>query len=148
MKCQEAIILISGKLDGELIQKQEQELDLHMQTCEVCRKEYDDLLKLREVTSNMRFTDLPDRYWAGYWNDIYNRLERGIGWIFVSIGAIIILAFGAWEFFDKFLLDTNNPLLLRFGVGAGIIGLIFLLISVLREKLFARKHERYKEVER
>jgi len=148
MKCQETIILISGKLDGELTRKQEQELDLHIQTCEVCRSEYDDLLKLREVTSNMRFTDLPDRYWAGYWNDIYNRLERGLGWIFVSIGAIIILGFGAWEFFDKFLLDTNNSLLLRFGVSAGIMGVIFLLVSVLREKLFARKHERYKEVER
>jgi len=148
MKCQEAIIYISGKLDGELTPEQERQLDLHLQTCAVCRKEYDDLLKLKEVTSNMRFTDLPDRYWAGYWNDIYNRLERGLGWIFLSIGAIILLGFGAWELFDKFLLETSMPMLLRFGVGVGIIGVIILLVSILRERLFARKHERYEEVER
>jgi hypothetical protein len=148
MKCQEAIILISGKLDGELTPEQENELNRHLESCPVCRKEYEELTKLKEVTADMRFTDLPDRYWAGYWNDIYNRLERGIGWIFVSIGAIILIAFGAWELFDKFLMDASQPLLLRFGFGIGIIGLIVLLVSVLRERLFARKHERYEEVER
>lgn len=148
MKCQEAIILISGKLDGELTPEQENELNKHLESCPVCRKEYEELLQLKEVTADMRFTDLPDRFWAGYWNDIYNRLERGIGWIFVSIGAMIILGFIGWEFLNGFLLDTAQPLLLRFGVGIGIIGLIVLLISVLRERLFARKHERYEEVER
>ena len=140
--------MISGKLDGELTPDQEQELNEHLETCPVCRKEYDELLKLKEVTSDMRFTDLPDRYWAGYWNDIYNRLERGVGWIFLSLGAIIVLGFAAWELLDKFLLETSVPLLLRFGVGVGIIGFIILLVSVLRERLFARKHERYEEVER
>jgi predicted anti-sigma-YlaC factor YlaD len=148
MKCQEAFILISGKLDGELTPDQEQELNEHLQTCPVCRKEYDELLKLKEVTSDMRFTDLPDRYWAGYWNDVYNKLERGVGWIFLSVGAMIVLGFAAWEFLDNFLLNTTVPLLLRFGVGVGIIGLIILLVSVLRERLFAKKHERYEEVER
>ena len=112
------------------------------------RKEYEELKKLKEVTADMRFTDLPDRYWAGYWNDIYNRLERGLGWIFVSISAIILIGFGAWEIFDQFLMNSTVPILLRVGVGVGLIGLIILLVSVLRERLFARKHERYEEVER
>ena len=148
MKCQEAIIMISGKLDGELTPEDELKLDKHLETCQVCRQEYEELKKLKEVTADMRFTDLPDRYWAGYWNDIYNKLERGLGWIFISISAIIMLGFGAWEIFDKFLMNGAIPILLRFGVGAGLIGLIILLVSVLRERLFARKHERYEEVER
>ena len=148
MKCQEAIILISGMLDGELTPEQEKELNRHLESRPVCRKEYEELNRLKEVTADMRFADLPDRYWAGYWNDIYNRLERGLGWIFVSIGAIILIAFGAWELFDKFLMDSSQPLLLRFGFGIVIIGLIILLVSILRERLFARKHERYEEVER
>ncbi len=148
MKCQESIILISGRLDGELTPEQELELEKHLETCELCRKEFEELSKLKEVTADMRFTDLPDRYWAGYWNDIYNRLERGLGWIFVSISAIIILGFGAWELFNEFLMNQAVPILLRFGVGAGIIGLVILLVSVFRERLFAKKHERYEEVER
>jgi predicted anti-sigma-YlaC factor YlaD len=148
MKCQDAFILISGKLDGELTADQEKELNKHLESCPVCRKEYEELLKLKEVTADMRFTDLPDRYWAGYWNDIYNRLERGLGWIFLSIGIIIVMAFAAWELIDKFMLDTSLPLILRFGVGIGLIGIIILLVSIARERLFARKHERYEEVER
>jgi predicted anti-sigma-YlaC factor YlaD len=148
MKCQEAFILISGKLDGELSPDQERELNKHLETCPVCRKEYEELLHLKEVTSNMRFTDLPDRYWAGYWNGVYNRLERGIGWIFLSIGAMIVLGFVGWEFLQNFFLNPHEPLLLRFGVGIGLIGVIILLVSILRERLFARKHERYEEVER
>jgi len=148
MNCQQAIIYLSGKLDGELTPEQERELDLHLQNCPVCSKEYQELLKIKEVTSDMRFTDLPDRFWAGYWNGIYNRLERGIGWILLSIGAIIVLAFGGWELLNNFFLDENTSFVLRLGVGAGLLGVITLLISVLRERLFARKHERYEEVER
>lgn len=148
MKCQEAFILISGKLDGELTHEQQQELDRHLETCPVCRKEYEELLHLKEVTTDMRFTDLPDRYWAGYWNDIYNRLERGIGWIFLSVGAIILLGIGAWELLDKFFTNATQPLILKLGVGFGLIGVIILAVSILRERLFARKHERYEEVER
>ena len=148
MNCQKAIIYISGKLDGELTPEQERELDIHLDSCQLCRKEYDELLKIKEVTSDMRFSELPDRYWAGYWNGIYNRLERGIGWIFLSIGIIILLCFGTWELFDKFFLNNSVSVMLKLGVGAGIIGAITLIVSVFREKLFARRHERYKEVER
>jgi len=148
MNCQQAIIYISGKLDGELTPEQERELDLHLQDCPVCSKEYQELLKIKEVTSDMRFTDLPDRFWAGYWNDIYNRLERGIGWMLLSIGAIVLLAFGAWELLNNFFLDDTVSILLRLGVGAGLLGVITLLVSVLIERLFALKHERYEEVER
>ncbi|MCD6162107.1 MAG: zf-HC2 domain-containing protein [candidate division Zixibacteria bacterium] len=148
MNCQKANIYISGKLDGELTVEQERELDIHLDSCPFCRKEYDELLKIKEVTNDMRFSELPDRYWAGYWNGIYNRLERGIGWIFLSVGLIIILCFGAWELFDKFFLDDSVSAILKLGIGAGIIGAITLLVSVFRQKLFARRHERYKEVER
>jgi len=148
MNCQEAMIYISGRIDGELTTEQEKMLDEHLQTCPRCRKELDELLKLKEVTSNMRFTDLPDKYWAGYWHAIYDRLERGLGWILLSIGAIILAALGTWEIFRHFFLDPVQPILLKLAIGSGLLGLIILIISVLRERLFARKHERYEEVER
>ena len=148
MNCQQAMIFISGKLDGELTPEQDKDLDKHLEKCPLCRKEYQDLLKIKEVTSDMRFTDLPERLWAGYWNGIYNRLERGIGWILLSIGAVILSAFGMWEIFNKFFLDQTISIILKFGVGAGLLGVIILLVSILRERVFVRKHERYKEVER
>ena len=140
--------MVSGKIDGELSTVDERELDIHLDSCDVCRNEFDELLKLKEVTSKMRFSDLPDRFWAGYWNDVYNKIERGLGWIFLSIGAIILLLLGAWQVVDQFLLNDSISILVRFGFGIGIIGVIVLLVSLGRERLFARKHERYEEVER
>lgn len=148
MNCQKASIYISGSLDGELMAEQQGQLDEHLAACRNCRKEYEELLKLKEVTSDMRFSDLPDRYWAGYWNSIYNRLERGIGWIFISIAAIILLAYGLWRLLSDFFVNDTISIVLRIGVGLGLLGLLILLVSILREKIFARKHERYKEVER
>ena len=148
MKCQEAFILISGKLDGELSPDQERELNKHLETCPVCRKEYEELLHLKEVTSNMRFTDLPDRYWAGYWNGVYNRLERGIGWILLSIGAIVLLSVAVYHFFADFLVNPDLPLMVRLAVAAVVVGLIILLVSYVRERLFAYHRDRYKEVKR
>ena len=148
MNCQEARIYLSGRVDGELTADQEKLLEEHLRTCPRCRKELDELLKLKEVTSDMRFTDLPDKYWAGYWNVVYNRLERGLGWILLSVGAIILAALGTWEILRDFFLDPAQPIVLKLAIGSGLLGLIILLISVLRERLFARKHERYEEVER
>ncbi len=95
----------------------------------------------------MKYFDLPDRLWAGYWHGIYNRIERGTGWIILSIGTIILLAFGAWELLHHFFLNPLVPLILKIGVAALIMGIIILLVSLIRERLFSRAHDRYEEVD-
>lgn len=147
MKCDEIRMLLSALVDNELDPEQKRVAGDHLATCDECRKEYAKLKKLKEVTDDMQFLDLPDKLWAGYWHGIYNRIERGFGWALLSIGAIILLGFGAWELLHNFFLDSRPPLLLKFGVGAVILGLIVLLVSVIRERLFSRAHDRYEEVE-
>ena len=95
----------------------------------------------------MRFFDVPDKLWAGYWNGIYNKIERGLGWIFLSIGAIILAAFGAFEITRDFFLSDKPPLLLKIGIAAALLGLIIMVVSIIRERLFNRAHDRYEEVE-
>jgi len=104
--------------------------------------------KIKEVTDEMQLKELPDSYWEGYWASIYRRCERGFGWILFSIGAIVILAFGFWTLFSEFYTDPDVSLILKFGVSAAGLGVIVLLVSIVRERCFARKHERYeKEVD-
>ena len=147
MKCDEIRMFLSALVDNELDSEQKRIVADHLATCDDCRKEYAKLRKLKEVTDDMQFFDLPDKLWAGYWHGIYNRIERGIGWVFLSLGAIILLAFGAWELFQNFFLSSEPPLLLKFGVGALLLGLIVLLVSIIRERIFSRTHDRYEEVE-
>lgn len=106
-------------------------------------------MKIKEVTDGMRFKDLPDSYWPGYWESVYRRLERGLGWILASVGAIILLSFGAYTGLSGLYSDPDISLIVKIGVAAAGLGGIIMLVSFLRERFFARKHERYeREVQR
>ena len=105
--------------------------------------------KIKEVTENMQFKKLPDSYWTGYWDDIYRRTERAFAWILMSVGLILILGFSAYMALSRFYSDPDISILLKAGASMALLGLIIMVVSILRERLFARKRERYeKEVER
>jgi predicted anti-sigma-YlaC factor YlaD len=148
MKCEEIRPWLMAFLDGEIEQREKSEVEKHLAECENCRREYESFARLKEVTNSMRFADLSDQLWAGYWNGVYRRVERGAGWILLSIGAIVLLAFGAFQFFKELLTDPNVPLVLKIGVSTCAFGAIVLLVSIIRERLFLFKTERYREVER
>jgi len=148
MKCEEIKPYLMSHLDGEIEPEKKKEIERHLTECESCRKEYQSFVRLKEETDKMKLADLSDQLWKGYWKGIYRRLERGAGWIFVSIGAIILLSFGVYQFFKEFLTDPNVPLILKIGVSTLAFGVIVLLVSIVRERLFLFKTERYGEVER
>ncbi|MCK5832213.1 zf-HC2 domain-containing protein, partial [bacterium] len=77
---------ISAYIDGELSQDERHEVEDHLRICPECRSFITTLERIKGVTMKMRFADPPDEIWKHYWTGIYNRIERGIGWIFFSIG--------------------------------------------------------------
>ena len=96
----------------------------------------------------MKFKKLPEMYWDEYWRHVYNRMERGISWIFISIGAIIILTFAAWEAVSGLINNQQMNPLLKIGIFVFVSGMVILLVSVFREKIMIKKIDKYKEVER
>ncbi len=104
---------------------------------------------IKDATDQIRFKELPDSYWSGYWTNVYRRLERGLGWMLASLGIILLLAFAGYKGLAGLYSDPNVPMVVKLGVSLAGLGTIVLTVSVLRERLFARKHERYeREVER
>jgi len=141
-------IMLSGYIDNELTPEDKMELERHLSACQDCRRELEAFNKLKEVTGAMRYADIPEYVWENYWKGIYRRVELGLGWLLLSIGVIIILGFGLCALVQKFLLNPQEPFLLRIGVAAGGLGLIILLVSLIRERLFAYNRDRYKEIRR
>ncbi len=140
--------LISSYHDGELNNKEKQVLDEHLKQCSACRQEFEEMGKFEEVMGKMQLKKPQKEMWEVYWNTIYNRLERRIGWILLSIGGMILLFFGGYKAIEGIIQDSSTPILLKIGILTVLGGVVVLLVSLLREQIFVHKRERYKEVEK
>ena len=78
----------------------------------------------------------------------YARIERFTGGFLLAVGAVLLIFDSLLEGFHSLAADTSMPLSYKLAVLGVAIGLVVLLISVFREQLFFRNHERYKDVER
>lgn len=145
---QRARHLMMARLDGELSAGERDELDALLAQDAHLRAEWKQLLELKEVTGAMAYHEPSAETWDNYWVSIYNRLERGAGWVLVSLGVTVLVAYGTWQAIVSLLADTDVPAFVKLGIFAAALGAIILLVSVLREKLFTRRGERYDEVER
>ena len=145
MQCDDVRHLLSGYLDGELDEKGRQLVEHHLAACANCRAEHDKLKRLLEVTNDMKFKEPAEEVWDNYWSSIYNRLERTTGWTIFVLGGAALVAWGIYEFVTDPTIEAIKKIL----IGAPIIGLAVLLISVIRERMHKSKFDRYsKEVKR
>jgi predicted anti-sigma-YlaC factor YlaD len=140
--------LVSSYLDGELGQEEREIVARHLEECSECRQAYREMSELGEVMAKVTIKEPPKEGWKMYTESVYNRLERGIGWILVSIGAMILLFFTGYQMLKGIILDPDMPLIVKGGILCGLGGVVVLLVSLIRERLFVNKRERYKEIEK
>ncbi len=140
--------MIAGYVDGELSAAQRAEFEAAMTSDPDLKREVEEFRKLKEVTGMARYADLPEEVWETYWQSLYKKLERGFGWLFLSLGAMLLLGFGLYEFMSALLTDPSAPLWMKIGVSLVGVGAIILVVSFAREALFAFKRDRYAEVDR
>ena len=76
-------------------------------------------------------------------DDSVARALRGIGWLLLIGGGA---AAGGYGIFVFLLSDMDAPVL-KWGLAAFYLGWIVLFLAVLRQRLIARKTDRYKDVE-
>jgi len=139
--------LLMGYLDGELDEDQRAEIEALLESDPELRREEREFRRLGRMTDQIDFIEPTEAEWRAHWSSIYNRMERGIGWLLLSVGSIILALTGAWHFLKDFLLNAEHSFLLRFGVGTAVAGGIFLGVSVVRERIRVYRVDRYNEVE-
>jgi ferric-dicitrate binding protein FerR (iron transport regulator) len=140
--------LLMAALDDELSPAEQVEWDRMLGNDPSLRAEWRRLNEVQEVTKTMGYREPPEEVWDTYWDTDYKRFERGAGWILVSIGAAVLFGYGLWRWVERLFVDNDLPFAIRLSMLALLIGGLILLLSVLREKLFTRRHDAYKEIQR
>jgi predicted anti-sigma-YlaC factor YlaD len=148
MTCHDYKNVMMGYLDNELESEQKKAFEEHLASCPECKSELQEFKHLKQITDEVSLVEPEDKIWEQYWSSIYNRIERNAGWIVFSLAAILLLIYGGFKAIEEIIKDPTVDIVLKTGLLALIAGLAILLVSVLREKLYFRKKDRYKDVRR
>ena len=149
MSCEDYRQWITGYVDDELSVADRQRLESHLRACDACRRELEELVAFKEHLTMIKFKEPSDAELERYWRSIYNRLERRVGWILFSLGAIVVTCWAAFKAIEEMIQDPSVSLVLKVGVVALIVGGAVLFVSLVRERLTVRKTDKYsREVER
>lgn len=148
MTCHDYKDLMMGYLDNELSNEQKRQFEEHLNGCTECKEELKEFRKLKAITDEVTLVDPEDRIWQDYWSGVYNRIERGVGWIVFSVAAILLIIYGGFKMIEEMVKDPDIETILKIGLLALIAGLAILFVSVLRERCYFWKKDRYKDVRR
>lgn len=140
--------LMMAALDSELGPEDRAELDRLLAADASLREEWERLGKVKEVTKAMGYTEPPEEVWGTYWVSVYNRVERGVGWILATLGLLVVVGYGIWQGVVELLADTGLPGFFKVALFVAAFGGLILLLSVVREKLFTRRRDPYREIQR
>ncbi len=148
MTCHDYKDLMMGYLDNELSDEQKRQFEEHLAGCPECAGELEEFKRLKAITDEVTLVEPEDRIWQEYWDGIYNRIERGVGWIVFSVAAVLLTIYGGFRAIEEIIKDPKVELIFKAGMLALIIGLAILFVSVLRERIYFWRKDRYKDVRR
>ena len=148
MTCHDYKDLLMGYLDNELSNEQKRQFEEHLSGCSECKEELKEFQKLKAITDEVTLVEPEDRIWQDYWSGVYNRIERSVGWIVFSVAAILLTIYGGFKLIEEMIKDPDIETMLKVGLLVLIAGLAILFVSVLRERLYIWRKDRYKDVRR
>ncbi len=139
--------LISAYLDGELDPDQRTLVERWLRDDVHARRELEQLQELEAFTGHLELREPPREAWERFHQRVYHRGERRFGWLLLLLGLAVVAGYVLLRL-GALLITAALPLLARLGVLAVAVGLLMLLVSVMRERFFTRKRDRYDDVVR
>ena len=134
---------LSGHLDGELTQADEQRVRIHLEDCADCRANYEELEKLREATMTTHLDQPHDLGWNERPRGLFSNLRRGFGWLILIVWAAGTAGFALWQ-----LAVGPEALAEKLIVFGGLFGIGLLFASILVDRLRTVRTDRYREVQK
>ncbi len=139
-KCEVFAPLISGALDGELTQQQQQHLYQHLSDCAKCQRLY---TELESVQFELRRGDTAEHLLQHQNETTSERFWPRLGWLLMLLGVLPLLGFAGYQF----LSDSQLPIWVRIASGSMILGALILFIYVARQRMVNAKTDNYKKVQ-
>ena len=132
---------LTGYLDNVLPQAEAQKVRLHLEDCASCRTLYEELAALREAARETSFR-APET-WPELPKTVLGRMSRSVGWILLGAWLVVVSALALW----RLLAQSGDPLetFLVLGLPGAFVLLFF---SVLLDRLYELKNDRYRNVHR
>ena len=135
--------LLSGYVDGELTQGDNQRVRVHLENCPTCQSMVSEIRQIREAATTTHFRLLSDEEWRETPRSAGSRWLRKAGWVLLiawilGAGWLAIegIVAGSTSWYEKALVGTL--------IGGGLL----LFLSVLFDRLKALKTDRYGSVEK
>ena len=123
MTCQDYKDSMMAYLDNELNDEQLRAFEAHLASCPKCTQELEEFKKLKHITDGVELVEPEDRLWQQYWGGVYNRIERGIGWVVFSVAGILLLIYGGFTAIENVITDPGVSALLKVGLLVLLAGL-------------------------
>lgn len=145
--CDDVTVQLSAYLDDELTQQQAQRIGQHLKQCRRCNAMYEELAAQRDDLKHA-LLQTPEAIEL-------RKLEqepgvRGLallGWAIFIFAVLLLAALVSWQFIASLQAASGIVLWIQIASALIYVGLFVLFLSVLRQRLIARKTDKYNKVQ-
>ncbi len=144
MQCDEIEIYLSGFVDEELPQQQQQGVVSHLESCPRCRQLVEDLRRIKRETQQLSYQPPSTNEWKRVERHIFQAASRGAGWLILIVWSIFTSGYALFHLATA----PDEPLIEKIIVFSLFLGLGLLFLSVLTERMRDARTDRYKGVQK
>ncbi|MDQ7048254.1 MAG: hypothetical protein Q9M92_01430 [Enterobacterales bacterium] len=134
--------LLSGYMDGELTQQEAQKVMLLLEKDPEYNKLYQEMRVLKQEVQSLSFQESELAHLDRLFQEPVAKTSRIFGFALVAIASIILVAF----ILHSILLNSTIALVIKLAVVLVSLGSLFLLFSVLRQRMQVSQRDKYNRV--
>ena len=134
--------LLSGYLDGELTQQEAQKIMLLLDTDSEYKDLHDEMLSMRQEIQSLSLQESELEHLDKLFKEPVAQTSKIFGFALIAIASVILVAFVMYSVF----INAAIGLLIKISIGLLGLGGLFLLFSVLRQRMIVSKNDKYNRV--
>ncbi len=142
MQCTDIEVLLSGYIDSELTQQQQQRVCIHVEQCAQCSTLLQELKGNQERTRQLTYQQPSDGEWQRMERHLFQKISRGLGWLILLVWSAVTAVYAAFQLATS----PTEPLFEKILVFSLFLGVALLFLSVLSERVRDSRTDPYKGV--